>query len=142
MPTLARNRWSALFVTAIVALAGVALTGCTAQDTECLARIGRKLADRSHGAADSIRDHVDGDLKALPLGGPLPKDNALRERIAARLRWDALLADVRIDVQVVGQEVDLKGTVKNDAQRRRAADIAETTTGVQVVNEALRIEEP
>ena len=137
MPTLARNRWSALLLAA-----SVALTGCTAQDTECLARIGRKFADRSHGAADSIREQVDGDLKALPLGGPLPKDNVLRERIAARLRWDALLADVRIEVQVMGQEVELKGTVKNDAQRRRAADLAETTAGVQAVNEALKIEEP
>ena len=124
-------------------LAGsIALAGCTAQDAECLARIGRKFAERSHGAADSIRDQVDGDLKALPLGGPLPKDNVLRERIAARLRWDALLADVRIDVQVTGHEVELKGTVKNDAQRRRAADIAETTDGVQAVNEALTVEEP
>jgi osmotically-inducible protein OsmY len=137
MPTLFRNRWSALLLAA-----SVALTGCTAQDTECLARIGRKVADRSHGAADSIREQVDGDLKALPLGGPLPKDNVLRERIAARLRWDALLADVRIEVQVIGQEVELKGTVKNDAQRRRAADLAETTAGVQAVNEALKVEEP
>ena len=137
MPTLANNRWSALLLAA-----SISLTGCTAQDTECLARIGRKLADRSHGAADSIRDQVDGDLKALPLGGPLPKDNVLRERVAARLRWDALLADVRIDVEVTGHEVELKGTVKNDAQRRRAADIAETTAGVQAVNEALKVEEP
>jgi BON domain len=137
MPTFARNHWSAVLLSA-----SVALTGCTAQDTECLARIGRKFADRSHGAVDSIRDQVDGDLKALPLAGPLPKDNVLRERIAARLRWDALLADVRIDVQVIDHEVELKGTVKNDAQRRRAADIAETTAGVQAVNEALRVEEP
>lgn len=137
MPTFARNRWSALLLAVSATFAG-----CTAQDTECLARIGRKLADRSHGAADSIRGQVDGDLKAMPLGGALPKDNVLRERIAARLRWDALLADARIDVQVTGQEVDLKGTVKNDAQRRRAADIAETTAGVQAVNEALQVEEP
>jgi hypothetical protein len=130
MPMLVRLRWSAL-----ASIACLAFTGCTAQDTECLARIGRKLAERSHGAADTVREHVDGDLKALPRGA------GLKEKIEARLRWDAMLADVTIDVHVNGNEVELKGTVKNEAQRRRAADVAETTIGVQAVNDSLKVEE-
>jgi osmotically-inducible protein OsmY len=130
MPMLVRLRWSALAFSACLALAG-----CTAQDTECLARIGRKLAERSHGAADTVREQVDGDLKALPHAA------GLKEKIEARLRWDAMLADVVIEVRVNGNEVELKGTVKNEAQRRRAGDVAETTIGVQAVNDSLKVEE-
>ena len=119
----------------------VLFAGCTQQDTDCLARIGRKLADRSQGAAGTIRNHVEGDLKVLPHVAMPTKDSGLKEKIEARLRWDALLADVKIDVQVTGAEVELKGTVKNEAQRRRAGDLAETTAGVQAVNDSLKVEE-
>ena len=57
-----------------------------------------------------------------------------------RLR-DALLADTKIEVQVSGAEVELKGTVKNDAQRRRASELTDTTAGVETVRDALRVEE-
>jgi len=130
MPMLVQLRFSVFAVIACAALAG-----CTAQDTECLARIGRKLAERSNGAADTVREQVDGDLKALPRGA------GLKEKIEARLRWDAMLADVVIEVHVNGNEVELKGTVKNEAQRRRAGDVAETTIGVQAVNDSLKVEE-
>ena len=120
---------------ALVAGACIVVAGCTAQDTECLARIGRKIAERSSGAADTVREQVDGDLKALPRGA------GLKEKIEARLRWDAMLADVTIEVRVNGNEVELKGTVKNDAQRRRAGDVAETTIGVQAVNDSLKVDE-
>jgi BON domain len=130
MPQFVRSRWPLLIGAACLLLAS-----CTAQDTECLARIGRKLADRSHGAADNVRGKVNGDLKALPTG------TTLKDRIEWRLRWDALLADVSIEVQVTGAEVELKGTVKNEAQRRRAGDLAETTAGVQAVNDMLKVEE-
>jgi osmotically-inducible protein OsmY len=45
-------------------------------------------------------------------------------------------------VEVSGGEVELKGTVKHEAQRRRAADLVETTAGVQAVNDGLKVEEP
>jgi osmotically-inducible protein OsmY len=120
---------------ALVAAACVVFAGCTAQDTECLARIGRKIAERSSGAADTVREQVDGDLKALPRGA------GLKEKIEARLRWDAMLSDVTIEVHVTGNEVELKGTVKNESQRRRAGDVAETTIGVQAVNDSLKVED-
>jgi osmotically-inducible protein OsmY len=124
------------------AAACLVLAGCTQQDTETLARIGRKFVDRSHGAADSICRHVEGDLKGLPRPGSATKECCLKEKIEARLRWDALLKDVKVEVQVNGGEVDLKGTVKNEAQRRRTADLVETTCGVQAVNDGLKVEEP
>ena len=55
MPMLVR-----LLCAALAALACAGLAGCTAQDTECLARIGRKLVERSHGAADTVRTVADG----------------------------------------------------------------------------------
>jgi BON domain len=127
MPMLVRS--------ALVVSASIAFAGCTAQDTECLARIGRKLAERSNVAVDTVREQVDGDLKAVPRGA------GLKEKIETRLRWDAMLADVTIEVHVTGNEVELKGTVKNEAQRRRAGDVAETTIGVQAVNDSLKVEE-
>jgi osmotically-inducible protein OsmY len=128
------------FLTPLLPVACLVLAGCTQQDTDCLGRIGRKLADRSQSAVGSIHKQVEGDLKALPRV-PGGKDASLKEKVETRIRWDALLSDAKIDVSVTGTEVDLKGTVKNDAQRRRAADIAETTAGVQAVNDGLKVEE-
>jgi BON domain len=126
---------------ALLAAACLALAGCTQQDTDCLARIGRKFADRSQDTADSVRARLDGDLKALPHTPAPGNEPGIKEKLEARLRWDALLGDAKIEVHVTGAEVELKGTVKNDAQRRRAGDLAETTAGVQTVNDALTVEE-
>jgi hypothetical protein len=129
MAAFGRNRWFPWLPAACLALAG-----CTQQDTESLARIGRKFGQRSQGTIASVRGQVDGDLRVL-------NEPGLKEKIDSRLRWDALLSDVKIEVQVTGGEVDLTGTVKNDAQRRRAAEIAESTAGVQAVNDRLKVEE-
>lgn len=121
-------------------VASLALAGCTHQDTDTLARISRKVVDRSQHAAESIRTQVEGDLKGIP-HGEAAKEPGLKEKVEARLRYDAALADAKIEVQVSGAEVELRGTVKSDAQRRRASDLVETTAGVQVVNDALKVEE-
>ncbi len=132
-PTL-RHR-PALFLCAAV----LALAGCTQQDSECLGRIGRSLVERARGAAGALGERVGTDLKAVPLVAG--KEPGLKEKIEARMRWDALLSEVKIEVQVNGSEVELKGTVKNEAQRRRAGDLAESTAGVQAVNDSLKVEE-
>jgi osmotically-inducible protein OsmY len=118
-----------------------ALAGCNQQDSEILARIGHKLLDRSHTTAEAIRAQVDGDLKGLPQAALGGRECGVKEKIEQRLRSDAMLADVRLEVRVSGDEVELRGTVKSDAQRRRATDLAETTAGVQAVNDLLKIEE-
>jgi hypothetical protein len=110
------------------------LAGCTQHDTEALARIGRRFVENTHKAAGSIQEQV--DLPRMPVVAV-----GLKEKVETRLRWDALLMDAKVEVAVNGAEVDLKGTVKSDAQRRRAAEIAETTVGVQAVNDALKVEE-
>ncbi len=136
MPVLMRNPG---WVIAIVA--STALAGCTQQDTDTLARMSHKVADRSQRAVETIRSQVEGDLKHIPHGETAATEPDLKQKVEARLRYDALLADAKIEVQVTGAEVELRGTVKSDAQRRRASDLVETTTGVQVVNDALKVEE-
>src|SRR5689334_2429780 len=113
-------------------VACLALAGCTQADTDTLARMSRKVVDRSNRAAETIRAQVEDDLKHLPHGESASKEAGLKERVEARLRFDALLADAKIEVHVTAAEVELRGTVKSDAQRRRASDLVETTAGVQV----------
>jgi hypothetical protein len=137
MPTVKRvGRWMIGGTAACLVLAG-----CTQQDTDTLARMSRKFIDRSQRAADSIRVQVEGDLRHIPHGEAMSKEPGLKEKVEARLRFDAPLADAKIEVSVTGAEVELRGTVKSDAQRRRASDLVETTAGVQVVNDALKVEE-
>ncbi len=124
---------------ACLACLALGLAGCTQQDTDCLGRIGRKILDRSHHAADSIQEHVEGDLKALP--NVSIASAGLKEKVEARLRWDAMLTGAKVEVSVNGAEVDVKGTVKNDAQRHRVTELVETTAGVQAVNDGLKVEE-
>jgi hypothetical protein len=126
---------------AVLSAACLGLAGCTQQDTDTLARLGRKVVDRSQGAAETVRSQVEGDLKGLPRGAPAGREPDLKDKVEARLRNDALLADARIEVHVTGAEVELRGIVKSDIQRRRASDLVETTAGVQVVNDALKVEE-
>jgi osmotically-inducible protein OsmY len=124
---------------ALTCAACAGLAGCTQQDTECLARIGRKVLDRTQGAADTVRAHLGGDH--VPNPATALNEHGLKEKVETRLRWDALLTDAKIEVHVSGNEVELQGMVKNDAQRRRAGDLAETTAGVQAVNDSLKVEE-
>ena len=57
-------------------------------------------------------------------------DASLENRVSARLRWEKQLADVRIEVKSAGNGViELKGTVGNLHQRRRAVELAEMTEG-------------
>ena len=117
------------------------LTGCTHQDTESLGRVARTFSDRARATSEVVRMQVDGDLKALPRPAAAPAEASLKDKIETRMRWDALLADAKVEVVVTGADVELRGTVSTDAQRRRAGDIAESTVGVQTVNDALKVEE-
>jgi osmotically-inducible protein OsmY len=119
----------------------IALTGCSQQDSDTLARIGRKLVDRSQATAGTIRMRVDADLQGLPQGALTGNDLGLKEKVEVRLRTDTLLMGLRLDVKVTGDEVEIKGTVKNETQRHRATDLAETTAGVQAVNDLMKVEE-
>jgi osmotically-inducible protein OsmY len=105
--------------------------GCSRQDTECLARIGRKLADKAHAAADVVGKADVGWKRA---------DLTVTERVSQRLRTEKLLEGITIDVRG-DTEVELRGAVQTAQQRQRALDLAESTTGVEKVTDSLQISE-
>jgi osmotically-inducible protein OsmY len=117
------------------ALAG----GCNQEDAERMARVGRKLTTR----AEALTGDQDGGLKK---GWQAVRDGwqetTLAGRVAARLRWDKRLADSHIHASGAGNVVQLKGTVRDLEQRRRALELAESTTGVEKVADALEIASP
>jgi hypothetical protein len=128
------KRRSSLALFLLVSLGALA-GGCSRQDTECLSSIGRKIGDRASAATASCREKLDG-LKNLGAAG-----TSLQERVTLRLRWEKVLADTSIEVVVTGKDIELKGTVPNAEQRTRAAELAESTAGVERVLVSLTIAE-
>jgi hypothetical protein len=104
--------------------------GCSRDDADGLARVGRKLQDRAEALASELQSIIN-----LDLGG----HTALETRVLHRLRWDRTLADQAITVKAQGSEVELHGTVADAAQKRRAVEIAESTVGVEKVIDQLRL---
>ena len=110
------SRCSLVFVIALGA------AGCSQQDTDGLARVGKKIVAQGASAAGPLRDRFDSGVRGLA---------SVRERVQSRLQWDKQLADVSIEVHVAAGEVELRGNVKTDEQRRRAVELAEMTLGVE-----------
>jgi osmotically-inducible protein OsmY len=121
-------------------LAGlVALGGCSRQDADRLARVGRKGMGKAEAAVGSLNNNL---AHGWPGGVDAFGDAGLDQRVAARLRWDRTLAALTIDVQAHGKEIELKGKVQDLTQRRRAVELAETTAGVEKVTDLLQTEAP
>lgn len=110
----------------------VTATGCTEQDAGAMTRIGKKLA----GVAGDLKEHLGSGWQGV-YGGM-----GVEARVAARLHWDKSLSDASIHVKATGAEVELKGTVQTQEQKRRAVDLAETTAGVERVDDALELNGP
>ena len=66
-------------------------------------------------------------------------DDRIREDISERLTDDAMIDASEIEVQVQGREVILTGTVRDRNEKRRAEDLAESVSGVNHVQNNLRI---
>jgi len=64
---------------------------------------------------------------------------ALDARVSARLRWDKTLSNEQIQVQATGGVIELKGTVRDLGQRRRAVELAESTVGTEQVLDLLEV---
>jgi osmotically-inducible protein OsmY len=107
----------------------VCLAGCNQQDADGLARIGKKVAARAGSAAGPLRDRFDSGVRGLA---------SVKERVQARLRWDRQLADAAIDVSANAGDVELKGVLATEEQRRRAVELAESTHGVERVTDSLQ----
>ena len=62
-----------------------------------------------------------------------------RTRVRVRLRTDAALDGARITVSAEGGVVKLGGKADTAAQRERAVQLAQTTTGVTKVNQEIAV---
>jgi osmotically-inducible protein OsmY len=81
-------------------------------------------------------DKLTGPLAAFRAGDVLP----VEERVRVRLESDQDLAGAEVSVQALaGGQVRLKGVVKNEAQKARAAELAAKTVGVSSVVDDLAV---
>ena len=117
-----------------IALLLLFAAGCNRQDTECLTRIGRKLAAHAKAGSGEIGNRID-----LSWAGKA--EPSLRDKIHDRLRFENTLADVTFEIRVNAKEVELKGSVKTALQRQRAIELAETVAGVDRVNADILVRE-
>jgi osmotically-inducible protein OsmY len=117
-------------------LAATACAGCEAQDTDKLAHAARKVADKVQALAEGADVRWLDRLQAM---APTVDAMDVTARVQARVRWDKALAESRIAVSAKDGVVELKGTVRDLDQKRRAVEIAESTQGVEKVNDALEL---
>jgi len=117
----------------LLALLVLSIAGCSQQDTDGLRRIGRKALDRTMAAASPLREKFDHTLKGIGTAG-------VKERVQQRLQWDKGLAETSIVATATDNVVHLKGSLKNADQRRRAIELAESTTGVERVTDEMQVE--
>jgi osmotically-inducible protein OsmY len=118
--------------------AGIVLAagqGCDSQDSDRIARVARCVSDR----IEAVAPKTAGNWENLPLLKSSPEHVSLQSRVASRLRWEKSLEGSQIQVQASDKTVELKGTVANLQQRRRAVALAESTVGVEKVEDHLEV---
>jgi len=120
----------------MVVFLAVSITGCNNEDTDHLARLGHKVAEKAEAALGGADGKL---LSSFPAVGGDAAQPTLSSRVSARLRWDKVLAEVRIEVNESGTTVELKGTVAEQAQKLRALELAESTEGVEKVTDKLEV---
>jgi hypothetical protein len=125
------KRWPLLVLAATV-LAG----GCSRQDTDRLAKIGRILSSRAEKAMDALKEDLTEEWNAIE---KQQGNNQALHRVIERLQATKDLADAQIEVTARGEVIELKGQVKDLVQKRRAVQMAESTPGVTKVEDYLRM---
>jgi hypothetical protein len=126
----ALTRW--WWLLGVLAVAG----GCSRQDTDVLARIGRKTAARSEVVTAGVHKTVHRGCQGVWSSWDAA---ALETRVAARLRWEKGLNESAIEVRATGTTVELHGKVRDEGSRKRAGELAETTLGVEKVENRLEL---
>jgi hypothetical protein len=127
--------WAVLLLGVLTAL----VSGCTQQDTERLGRVGRRLAAKTETLTGTCKDGLASSWQGCGSSGD---ESGLKHRVQERLKWDSHLQGAEIEVNASGSTVGLKGNVRDLTQRRRAVELAETTVGVEKVNDELHMPGP
>jgi hypothetical protein len=117
-------------------LAGLAILpcGCTSQDADHLARVARLSAAKFDELTGGARGKMTKGIEAFRANWD---EVALEARVATRLRWDKELEGTAIQVHATDAKVELTGTVSKLAQRQRAVQLANSTTGTEEVIDSL-----
>jgi hypothetical protein len=104
--------------------------GCASQDADCLGRVARRAAAK-------------GEELAAGTGWPAAPANlalwSVEARVAARLHWDKGCESAEIQPTLADGVLELRGSVRDADQRRRAVELAEATAGVEKVNDRLEV---
>src|SRR5438067_1635329 len=91
------------------------LGGCNRQDTERLGRIGKIAAHRVELVLGDVGDDL---LARWQQGQERRHKSQLAREISKRLENDKDLANCKIEVLVEGDQVELRGVVKDRQQRQ------------------------
>jgi hypothetical protein len=126
-----RSRYVWLLL-ALVALIG----GCNREDSERLARVGKRGAHRLEKLTEHMRQQLQ---SSLPVDGLSLHELRLAARVNARLRWEKGLEGATIEARAIGNEVELRGTIQEEGQRQRAVELAESTVGVEKARDKLEV---
>lgn len=123
---------------ALVLSVALAACGCS-QDADRLGRVCHKVAAKFDGVTEGLRGKLHNGAGAVR--GSL-SEASLDSRVALRLLWDKEMAGAEVQVSAAGPGVvELRGTVADLRQRRRAIQLAETTVGIDNVHDALTVED-
>ncbi len=122
--------------------------GCEKEDPEHLASLARKVATRAEPLVGKMDAEWLQRLRGVQSPSPAPAVAAVPAgepdvvaRVTARLRWEKALEDTSIQVIASEGGIELKGKVGDVAQKKRAVELAESTTGVDRVTESLEVDD-
>lgn len=107
--------------------------GCGNEDADRLSRVFSKVAAGVQAQSAPARGKLLHGWDALR-----GQRSTLGSIVAARLQNDKALVGLRIEVQVTGNVVELKGQAEEN-QRRRAVELAGATVGVERVVDGLGV---
>lgn len=113
------------------------ILGCSERDADRISKVSGKALDKANEFTSHASERIGlsirsakGNLDQLELTG----------RVYARLNWDQPLQGSAIKVSADKGHITLTGNVKDEAQRRRAVDLTQSTAGVDKVTDTLQAE--
>ena len=114
-----------IVVVAFLTIVAGALAGSRRTDAEILTKVGRLTAKKVTAVMPNT-SALAGPLVALTPPDLMP----VADRVRVRIKTDQQMEGTTVTVIATGGEVTLRGEVKTAAQRLRAVELAQSTTGV------------
>jgi osmotically-inducible protein OsmY len=112
----------------------LALSGCSDQDAAQIGKVSHKALDKARALTGMAGEQLGISLPPAKVSSEALEISA---RVQARIKWDQILDGAAIQIHAEAEGIRLTGTVKNEAQRKRAVELAESTAGVTSVQDAL-----